>query len=84
MIENIIIDVRTPQEFAEGHIEQSVNIPLDRITGRTGELRRYKKITVVCLSGKRSNEAKKLLETSGFTNVYDGGSWESLYDFNKK
>ncbi len=70
----VIIDVRTKEEFDEGHIDGSVNIPLDEIDESFKEL--YNKDTqifVYCRSGVRSSDAKSILDSLGFTNVYDAG-----------
>jgi len=73
----ILIDVRTFEEFNEGHIEQAINIPVDEITKeRLEEVTEGKldNIIVYCKSGNRSkNAALKIIEL-GYTNVYDLGS----------
>lgn len=81
IIENgaIIIDVRTPGEFAGGHVKGSVNIPLDKIQGNIAKIKAYKKpIVVCCASGMRSSNAKRVLTKNGLEEVYDGGSWTSI------
>jgi rhodanese-related sulfurtransferase len=80
----LIIDVRTPEEYANGHVAKSVNIPLDVIAESTAQLESYTYLVVVCRSGKRSAQAKKILEEKGFTRVYDGGGWESFDKLTKK
>ena len=70
----VLIDVRSPGEFASGHINGSVNIPLDRIGSQLQVLKKDKPIVVFCRSGNRSKAAKGLLEQKGFSNVTDGGS----------
>jgi len=81
IIENgaIIIDVRTPGEFAGGHVKGSVNIPLDKIQANIAKIKAYKKpIVVCCASGMRSSNAKRVLTKNGLEEVYDGGSWMSI------
>lgn len=74
----VIIDVRTPAEFKEGHIPGSRNIPLDQIGSKSAELKRAgKPVITVCRSGSRSGMAKAKLGASG-VEVYNGGSWQSL------
>lgn len=72
-----VLDVRTPGEFAQGHIEGDnvVNIPIDDLRGRLGELPRDKKILCICSMGPRSYGAQRMLEAAGFTDVasIDGG-----------
>jgi rhodanese-related sulfurtransferase len=71
-----VIDVRTPAEFAGGHVAGSVNIPLDTVQR---ELPRFQAITgpivLVCASGNRSGQATAWLRAQGLTNVENGGSW---------
>ena len=74
----LIIDVRTPEEFKEGHIEGSLNVPLDEIGKAMAWLQKDVPTVVVCASGSRSAEAVMILKTNGFEKVYNGGSWNSL------
>jgi len=75
----IIIDVRTKAEFAGGHINGSINIPLDRIDANLGKLKNKKQVIITCCaSGSRSRVAESGLKTRGYANVYNGGSWHSL------
>lgn len=53
-----LVDVRTPEEFAEGHVNASVNIPLDQLAERLSELDGKQHIVVFCKSGMRSEMAK--------------------------
>lgn len=70
----VLIDVRSPGEFASGHIKGSVNIPLDQIGSQLQVLKKDKPIVVFCRSGNRSRAAKAILEQKGFSNITDGGS----------
>jgi len=74
----VIVDVRTVEEYDEGHIESSINIPLQTLADSIESLKHYEKIIVICRSGRRSAKAKAELEEAGFTNVYNGGGWEHL------
>ena len=69
----IILDVRTPDEFNEGHIEGAVLIPVDELEGRLDELPVDKPIITYCESGGRSATAAAILVENGFTQVYDMG-----------
>ncbi|MEG0239155.1 rhodanese-like domain-containing protein [Anaerorhabdus sp.] len=69
----VILDVRTPEEYAEGHIEDSINIPLDEIETRFEELNKEDTILVYCRSGNRSKSASNLLVKQGFTHIFDFG-----------
>ncbi|HET7732772.1 MAG TPA: rhodanese-like domain-containing protein [Paludibacter sp.] len=74
-----IIDVRTKSEYASGHIQGSVNIPLDKLVSNLNKLKgKNKAIITCCASGARSASAKGILTSHGFTNVHNGGSWFSL------
>jgi rhodanese-related sulfurtransferase len=73
-----IIDVRSTAEFAAGHLAASVNIPLAVLTNKLGKLKKDDVIITCCASGMRSSSAKSLLKAQGFTQVYNGGSWQSL------
>lgn len=74
----VIVDVRTPQEYSEGHIDKTVNIPLPLLSDSIEVLKKYENVVLICRSGGRASRAKKQLEESGFTNVYNGGGWQSL------
>lgn len=66
-----VLDVREVDEYEEGHIKNSINIPLGSLT--TIDYDKNAKIIVYCRSGNRSKTAKELLEKLGYTNVYDMG-----------
>ena len=74
----LIIDVRTPEEYKEGHIEGSLNVPLNEIEKAMAWLQKDVPTVVVCASGTRSAAAKEILEANGYAKVYNGGSWNSL------
>ncbi|MDD2798154.1 MAG: FAD-dependent oxidoreductase [Bacteroidales bacterium] len=70
----IVVDVRTPQEYAGGAYKGAVNIPLDDLTRRLDELgSKTRDITVYCASGARSAYAERVLLNLGYTNVKNGG-----------
>lgn len=66
----VILDVRTPAELVGplGKIEKVINIPIQELESRIGELNKYKdkQIAVICRSGNRSNTGTKLLREKGF------------------
>ena len=68
----LLLDVRTPGEFAMGAIPGAKNIPVQSLAGRLGELSKERAIVVYCASGMRSASALSLLRRSGFE-VYDLG-----------
>ena len=74
----IIIDVRTPAEYKQGHVQKSINVPLNELSNYIGKLKKESVIITCCASGMRSASAKGILKSNGFTNVYNGGGWPSL------
>jgi rhodanese-related sulfurtransferase len=78
-----VLDVRGADEFANGHLRDSKNIPLADLSTRIGELEKSKNRTVivVCQSGARSAKAVRQLAAAGFADVWslDGGvaAWQS-------
>ena len=62
----IFLDTRTPFEYMRGHAEDFINIPLDDLRERLGELDKTKKIYVMCQSGLRSYLATRILMQNGF------------------
>lgn len=75
----IIIDVRSKAEYKSGHIQGSKNIPLPDLPSSMGTLKdKSKPIITCCASGMRSASAKNILQSKGYTNVYNGGSWSAL------
>lgn len=73
---HIILDVRTPKEFAKAHIPGAINIPYDTIDDDIYGILPDKKqrITVYCKSGLRSKDAAARLSALGYTNVENLGS----------
>ena len=74
----LILDVRTPGEYGQGHVKGSVNIPLGELPGRLGELNKETPIVACCASGMRSGQAVGILRKAGFAEVHNGGSWSNL------
>ncbi len=69
-----LYDVRTEQEYASGHFENAINLPLQDIqAGTLPDVQKDKTIYVYCNSGNRSGQAKVLLADAGYTNVVDLG-----------
>lgn len=71
----VILDVRTEEEFAEGHIENAILIPDNEIANKAETILYDKKtvILVYCRTGRRSENASKELIKMGYTKVYDFG-----------
>lgn len=67
--------MRTPAEFAAGHIDGALNIPVQELERRMKELEpRDEPIVVYCRSGNRSRSASHVLKSAGFTAVHDLGA----------
>ncbi|GAA0859704.1 rhodanese-like domain-containing protein [Aliiglaciecola litoralis] len=67
----LILDVRSAEEFAAGHVPNAVNIPHDEIEGNIEQLINYqdKSVVVYCRSGRRAAIAENILLEHGFSNV---------------
>ncbi len=76
----ILLDVRSPEEFAAGHVEDARNIPVEELLDRLKELGpKHRPIAVYCRSGRRSALAKSLLMVHGFSRVSDLGAIEHAH-----
>jgi rhodanese-related sulfurtransferase len=74
----LLLDVRSPQEFASGHIEGALNIPVQSLAKRMSELPQGKQLVVYCRSGRRSATATKLIhQARPKAEVYDLGAMSS-------
>ena len=74
----ILIDVRSPGEFAAQSAPNSLNIPLTELGQRLQEIPRNVPVIVACASGTRSGMAKMLLKKNGFSEVYNLGAWTNF------
>ncbi len=75
----IIIDVRSKGEYMGGNIKGSINISVDALNANLSKLKdKNKPIITCCASGMRSAAAKNILKSNGYTQVHNGGSWQSL------
>ncbi|HUX20537.1 MAG TPA: rhodanese-like domain-containing protein [Spirochaetia bacterium] len=70
----LLLDVRTPGEFASGHIPTAVNVPVDRIREGMMSAAKDEIVIVYCASGARASIAEKALLGLGFTNVANFGA----------
>jgi len=64
-----MLDVRTPEEYAEGHIKGATLIPVQVLAERLAEVPKNKQVYVYCHSGVRSARASKMLAKHGFSNI---------------
>jgi phage shock protein E len=77
-MKTIIVDVRTVEEWNEGHANCSVNYPLDQVLSKAEELKQYDKVVLVCRSGARAGNAKIQLESLGVKNIENLGAWQNV------
>ena len=73
-----IVDVRTTEEFLQGNVKGSINIPLLEVVDRVEELKQMQPLVLCCLSGVRSGNATAYLQALGCKKVYNGGGWEEV------
>lgn len=69
----LLIDVRSPQEFLEGHLNGAINNPLDQIQRNISNVVKNKEQTIIlyCQYGTRSKKAQQILKKLGYTKVYN-------------
>ena len=72
----IIVDVRSPGEYAGGHVKGSKNIPLDKISEKIETIKKWNKpVITCCASGMRSGSAASILKKNG-VEAYNAGPWQ--------
>lgn len=82
----LLLDVRTAEEFAAGHVEGALNIDHSQVPARLEEIEglvegdRHRPIVVYCRSGRRSGMAKQALEAAGFDRVTNLGGYRDWPD----
>ncbi|GGA75027.1 hypothetical protein GCM10011369_16100 [Neiella marina] len=78
----VLIDVRTSEEFQQGHLAGAINIPYELIVAgaKHHQLGPDTSIVVYCRSGRRSGIAEQQLEQAGFSKVYNGGGFIGLLE----
>lgn len=76
----VYVDVRTPEEFATGHVAGAINIPHDQMEARWEELaaHRDQPLALYCRSGRRSGLAREVLRARGFSQAENAGAYEEL------
>lgn len=78
----VLLDVRTAEEYSKGHIRESINVPLDKITAVENVIKdKNTPLYVHCLSGSRSGSAVSYLKRMGYTNVKNIGG---IYSYRGK
>lgn len=73
----LVLDVRSDEEFSQGHVPGAVLIPHDQLESRIGELGEPREVVVYCRSGRRSGLIQPVLEKHGFQVRQLEGSWQA-------
>ena len=79
----VILDVRSPEEFAARHVPGARNVPYDALEGRLGDLgiAPGSEVVAYCQSGRRAAIAERVLRDAGYTNVRDlAGHWKGWHE----
>ena len=81
-----LIDVRTPQEFAQGHIESAINIDFrnENFEELIAKVDKTKPVAVYCGKGGRSGKCSSFMKKAGFTKIYDLDGGITEWKFNGK
>jgi rhodanese-related sulfurtransferase len=74
----LFVDVRSAEEFASGNAPGTINIPLQQLGSRLGEIPKSSPVVLCCASGTRSGMAKMLLKKNGYQNVLNIGTWRKF------
>ena len=80
----VLLDVRTADEFAAGHLPAATNIPVDQLASRLDEVAKLtggdlkKPVVVYCASGHRAGRAQEVLDAAGYAQVVNGGGFDDL------
>lgn len=74
----ILVDVRSAGEFANGNAPGTINIPLQELGSRLGEIPKSTPVVLCCASGTRSGMAKLMLRKKGYRNVHNIGTWSKF------
>ena len=77
---NIVIDVRTSDEWSSGHLENAMNIEWQDILNITSSVTKDEKVYLYCRSGNRSGRAAQILIDAGYSNVTNAGSLKQASD----
>ena len=80
----LLLDVRTAQEFAQGHIPGAMNVPIDELRGRLNEVPRDRDIAAYCQVGQRGYLATRILKQAGYSVVNLGGGYKTYKLWNPR
>ncbi|WP_394247193.1 rhodanese-like domain-containing protein [Vibrio profundi] len=74
----LIVDVRTPQEFADAHLDNAFSYPLSELDTHFANIDKNRPIILYCRSGNRSGKAFQYLTSKGFTNLHNAGGLNEM------
>ncbi|AZG73998.1 rhodanese-like domain-containing protein [Shewanella livingstonensis] len=76
----MLIDVRTAEEFAAGHIDGAINIPFENIVSELAKrnITKDSEVVLYCRSGNRSGVAQESLVKQGYSNTYNAGGFDNI------
>jgi NADPH-dependent 2,4-dienoyl-CoA reductase/sulfur reductase-like enzyme/rhodanese-related sulfurtransferase len=80
----LLLDVRTAQEFAQGHIPGAVNVPIDELRAHLHDVSRNHEIAVYCQVGQRGYLATRILKQAGYSVVNLGGGYKTYKLWNRQ
>ena len=81
--DDLLLDVRSPEEYANGNINNAINIPIDELRDRLGEIPKEKKIFIYCEAGLRGYLAQRILKQNGYESVLNlSGGYKLWKDCN--
>ena len=69
----LVVDVRTPAEFEQGHLDNAINYPLSEVATHFAKIDKDTPIVLYCRSGNRSGQAYQFLRAQGFTQIHNAG-----------
>jgi len=82
--DHLVLDVRTEEEFEEGHAANALNIPLHNLPDHWEEILGMKKpVVTYCRSGARSSQATSFLKAQGIEHVYNAGGLQDMLRYQK-
>ncbi|WP_347240900.1 rhodanese-like domain-containing protein [Thermus sp.] len=67
----VVVDVRTPGEFAQGHVPGAINLPVEEVARWADQIPKDKPVYLYCHSGNRSRRAAEYLARKGYANLYN-------------
>jgi phage shock protein E len=76
----LVVDVRTPEEFKQGHLDNAINYPLSEVATHFANIAKDQPIVLYCRSGNRSRQAYQFLRAQGFTEIHNAGGLTEMLE----